>query len=148
MANAEIALNHFKSGRNCSQSVLAAFEKETGLDPDTALRFADGFGGGMGRNQSVCGAVTGGIMVLGLLFSKGEQGTHAEKDALYVRVRRFMAAFEGEYGSITCKALLNGCNLLSAEGQAQFKESGLREKCAGLVMGACSLLKEEIAGQE
>ena len=143
MTNAEIALNHFTSGRNCSQSVLAAFGKETGVDPDTALRIADGFGGGMGRNQNVCGAVTGGIMVLGLLFSKGETGTHAEKDELYVRVRRFMAAFEGEYGSVTCKTLLNGCNLMSAEGRAQFKESGLREKCADLIMGACSLLQEE-----
>jgi C_GCAxxG_C_C family probable redox protein len=148
MKNPDIARNHFNSGRNCSQSVLAAFEKETGMDPETALRIADGFGGGMARTQHVCGAVTGGIMVLGMLYSKGTNGTHAEKDNLYARVRRFMEAFKKRYGSATCSVLLDGCNLLTPEGQALFGKGGLKDRCAGFVVGACELLNDEIARRE
>ena len=50
---------------NCAQSVLIPFAEAGGLDEETAFRLAANFGGGMKR-ASVCGAVTGGLMVLGL----------------------------------------------------------------------------------
>lgn len=50
---------------NCAQGVLMAFAPAAGLEDDTAFRLAANFGGGM-RRASVCGAVTGGLMVLGL----------------------------------------------------------------------------------
>ena len=50
---------------NCTQSVVVPFAEAAGVAEETAMRFARGFGGGMKRG-SVCGAVTGGIMVLGL----------------------------------------------------------------------------------
>lgn len=58
---------------NCAQSVVVPFAAAAGVPEETALRFADGFGGGM-RRASVCGAVTGGIMALGL-FSLGDPKT-------------------------------------------------------------------------
>ena len=51
---------------NCAQSVLVAFCDETGLTPEQALRTASHFGSGM-RHGATCGALTGGLMVLGLL---------------------------------------------------------------------------------
>ena len=50
---------------NCAQSVVLPFAEECGIPEETAMRFAAGFGGGMKR-ASVCGAVTGGLMALGL----------------------------------------------------------------------------------
>jgi len=67
------ATEMFLSGYNCAQSVLWSFSDEVRLDPDTALRIACGFGAGMARRQEVCGAVTGGIMVLGLRLGRGEK---------------------------------------------------------------------------
>ncbi len=58
---------------NCAQSVVVPFAAAAGVPEETALRFADGFGGGM-RRASVCGAVTGGIMALGL-FGLGDPKT-------------------------------------------------------------------------
>ena len=145
MNKSEIARSYFMSGCNCSQSVLTAFAEETGLSPDITLRIADGFGAGMGRTQEVCGAVTGGIMVIGLLFGKGAGETHEEKGILYARIRHFMEAFGKAYGSVNCKQLLNGCDLLTLEGQATFKERNLRDTCAGFVASACEILTKEIA---
>ncbi len=61
---------------NCAQAVLLPFAGDAGIPEETAMRVADGFGGGMKR-ASVCGAVTGGIMVLGL-FGLGDPGTLRE----------------------------------------------------------------------
>ena len=61
---------------NCAQAVVVPFAGDAGISEETAMRFADGFGGGM-RRGAVCGAVTGGIMVLGL-FGLGDPGTLGE----------------------------------------------------------------------
>lgn len=50
---------------NCAQSVVIPFAKAAGVSDETARRMAANFGGGMKRG-SVCGAVTGGLMALGL----------------------------------------------------------------------------------
>ena len=50
---------------NCAQGVLAAFAEDLGIDEETAFRMGAHFGSGM-RMGSVCGAVTGALMVLGL----------------------------------------------------------------------------------
>lgn len=50
---------------NCAQSVLIPFAADAGLDDETAGRLTANFGSGMKRG-SVCGAITGGLMALGL----------------------------------------------------------------------------------
>jgi C_GCAxxG_C_C family probable redox protein len=70
----ERATQCFSEGFNCSQAVLSAFGPEMGLDCETALRVAGMFGAGMGRMGNVCGAVTGAFMVIGLKYSKTQDG--------------------------------------------------------------------------
>ena len=50
---------------NCAQATVVPFAEAAGIDEETAMRFAAGFGGGMKRG-SLCGVVTGGVMALGL----------------------------------------------------------------------------------
>ncbi len=50
---------------NCAQAVIVPFAEEVGITPEQAYRVAANFGAGM-KMGSVCGAVTGGLMVLGL----------------------------------------------------------------------------------
>lgn len=50
---------------NCAQSVFLPFAEDVGLTEEMAYKVAANFGAGMKR-ASVCGAVTGGLMVLGL----------------------------------------------------------------------------------
>ena len=67
MTHGEKAEALFYEGYNCSQSVLLAFSDVTGLEERTAAMLASSFGGGLGRLREVCGAVSGGAMVLGLV---------------------------------------------------------------------------------
>lgn len=50
---------------NCAQSVIVPFAEDAGISEELAMKLGVNFGGGMKR-ASVCGAVTGGLMVLGL----------------------------------------------------------------------------------
>lgn len=50
---------------NCAQAVLIPFAEAAGLDHETAYRLAANFASGMKRGAT-CGAITGGLMALGL----------------------------------------------------------------------------------
>ena len=62
----EKAIESFRSGLNCSQAVVTAYSEQLNYDDKLALSISCGFGGGMGRLQETCGAVTGSFMVLGI----------------------------------------------------------------------------------
>ena len=51
---------------NCAQSVLVPFAGKCGISEEQAYKTAANFGAGM-KIGSVCGAVTGALMALGLL---------------------------------------------------------------------------------
>ena len=55
----EKAVELFKSGYNCSQSVVAAFADMYGFTQEQALRMSASFGGGIGRMRQTCGAACG-----------------------------------------------------------------------------------------
>ena len=103
----DLARSRFSEGFSCSQSVLAAFAPEFGLDVDAALRVAAAFGGGMGRPGHPCGAVTGALMALGLRYGATVVDP-AAKELTYAKARDFVAtAFGGGMGRLghTCGAV-------------------------------------------
>lgn len=50
---------------NCAQAVLIPFAKEVGLEEEACYALASNFGSGM-KMGGTCGAITGGLMALGL----------------------------------------------------------------------------------
>ncbi len=55
----QYAVQLFQSGLNCAQRVLISFSEKLNFDKKLATAISLGFGGGMGRLQETCGAVTG-----------------------------------------------------------------------------------------
>lgn len=74
MDHRELAAELFLSDSNCAQAVLEAFGDVTGLEKSFAAKLASSFGGGMGRMREVCGAVSGMLMVAGLLYGYDDPG--------------------------------------------------------------------------
>ena len=60
------AVELFKQGFNCSQSVVAAYADLYGYSKEQALKMAASFGGGIGRMRQTCGAACGMFMLAGL----------------------------------------------------------------------------------
>lgn len=106
MDKKEKAVELFKSGYNCTQSVLLAFAEELDLDEKTALKIASSFGGGMGRLREVCGAFSGLLMAAGLKFGPEDPKDVQAKTAHYALVQKLAAEFKKEHGSIICRELL------------------------------------------
>jgi len=138
----QLAVDKFVEGYNCAQSVVFAFHGECGLGEDEALRISGGFGGGMGRKQEVCGAVTGGIMVLGLRRERAMRGSPVTED-LHRATREFMDAFAARHGSYLCRDLLLGIDMSSPEGYRRIMEAGLFAKvCKECVRTAAEMLEK------
>ena len=72
MTHKDQALQLFSEHFHCSQAVLAAFAPECGLSHEQALKLGACFGSGM-RKGEVCGACTGALMVLGLLYGQSDK---------------------------------------------------------------------------
>lgn len=106
MDHGRIAAEMFMRGYNCSQAVVVAFCDVTGLEPDFAARMASSFGGGMGRMREVCGAVSGMLMVAGLLYGYEAPGDDVSKKAHYARVQYLSGQFREQVGSIVCREIL------------------------------------------
>ena len=96
----------FNEGCNCSQSVLCALAPRLNIDNETAMKIAMGFGGGIARSGDICGAVTGGIMALGLAKGGGGIPTSEDKEELYVLVRKFLGEVTELHGSTVCRELI------------------------------------------
>jgi C_GCAxxG_C_C family probable redox protein len=62
MKNTDRAVALFEEGFSCSQSVLGAYSQMYDLNQRAALKVSSAFGGGMGHNDEVCGAVSGGCL--------------------------------------------------------------------------------------
>jgi len=124
----EAATEKFLSGYNCAQAILYAFGPGLGLDAERALKMATGLGAGMGRRGEVCGAVTGGILALGLKYGRGGHQDRSATEETYRKTEELMAGFERRCGSCSCRVLLEGCDLRTAEGQQHFKEHDLLHK--------------------
>ena len=137
----------FGQGCNCAQAILVPYAPELGLPADVALKVAAGFGGGVGRQGEVCGAVSGAVMVIGLRHWDGTgsriPSDAATKERVYGLVRQFSNAFRERHGSILCRELL-GCDIATAEGLSEARQHGLfKSVCPALVADAAELLERE-----
>jgi C_GCAxxG_C_C family probable redox protein len=134
----------FSIGYNCAQSVLAEYSNLLGLPNDLALKLATPFGGGMGRQGHICGAVSGALMVIGLRFGNSDHGDKSARDHTYAVTQQFLSGFSSTCGSLYCRDLL-GVDL-SQPGALERVRADDRFKriCSSYVQNAIDLVAEII----
>jgi C_GCAxxG_C_C family probable redox protein len=144
----EIAAAKFLERYNCAQSVFYAFSGDLGIDEESALKMACGFGAGMGRKEEVCGALAGGIMAIGSKYGRGLHDDRRATELTYAKTRELMDRFAEKHGSYICRTLLNGCELMTEEGQRQFKEQDLSNRvCNGCVQDVVNILEAMLSDE-
>lgn len=140
-----LAADLFLNGCNCAQAVVVAFCDLTGLDADYAKKLSCGFGGGLGRQREVCGAVSGMIMVLDLLYGYTEPGENdCHKKAYYGLVQELCSKFRNKTGSIICRELLDNPSS-DPTPSPRTAEYYATRPCTRFVMTAARILDEYIA---
>ena len=143
--HADIAKELFFKGYNCAQAVMCAFSDVTGYDIETSARMASSFGGGMGRMRQTCGAVSGAVMVLGIVKGYDDPEDYEAKKQHYALVREFADRFKEKNVSINCGELLKMASLNSQSGgqpEKRTKEYYQKRPCPNLVYDAALILDE------
>lgn len=110
----------------CEHTLMASFKFfNEDLDADV-IALAKGFGGGM-KIKSVCGALTGGVMVLSKFYH--------DADFLETAIQDYFQKFEDRYESIMC---------------LQLKDQFFNEmtKCQEVMINAAQVLDEVIKSIE
>jgi C_GCAxxG_C_C family probable redox protein len=126
----------FDNGYFCAESVLMALAEAHERNDKGLCSLMTGFCGGMGRSGGPCGALTGGIAAIGMLF--GRKDNKASQVECYTLTYNLVREFEKRFGSTTCTGVL-GCDISTSEGAEFFAKQGLEEEI-------CSRVTEESAG--
>jgi C_GCAxxG_C_C family probable redox protein len=114
--------------RNCSEALIYGANDEFLLDlPVEALRMMGPFGGGM-RIESICGAITGALAMIGILYSSDNP---IRRDRMKEIAERFLSEFKSRYGCLDCACLKD-------------KYRDERKKCEPVVRMSARLLEEII----
>jgi len=144
----------------CAQSVVAGLLDAMGIQEEGVFKAASGLADGIGlTGDGSCGALTGGCMVLGLLFGR-ERKDH--RDMMkpmrsYLLCKELHRFFVEEYGSARChdiqvKLMGRTYNLYDPQELQEAFRSGMLEHCSEVVgraaRKAAELIIEEREKQE
>lgn len=133
----DVAIARFGKPHSCAQSVFSAFAERLGMDCETAVKVASGFGGNMG-GAPVCGAVVGAFMAIGLKYG----GTTPEaRKQMPDLVQEFTNRFTAQHRSVNCRDLL-GCDPSTPEGLQTALEKNLFAGCTQVVADAARIVNE------
>jgi len=111
---AKEAVAYFGSGYNCSESMLLAFSKAMGVVCPAFPMVATAFGGGIGRLCQECGALTGGILAIGLMYGRSKANETEKRDRSYAVARAWYKEFQKRFSSVKCIEI-QGTDLLNEE---------------------------------
>lgn len=137
--HAKKAVDYYSNNFNCTQGVFTAYAVERGIDEKLALKLATNFGGGA-RKGEMCGAVSGALMVLGLLYGHSESEDLETKARSYALSEEYMDRFIRENGSVVCREIL-GYDLSKPEEREKIMEKNLfRTFCPEVIRSAVEIL--------
>lgn len=120
-----------------------SFKEYLGQEGSLIPRLATGFGGGVGRKGSLCGAFTASIMAIGMKMGRTDPKDRETVLKVYDTCQKFWDRFEKEFGSRDCYDLI-GVHLDDPEGQKRWAASGGREKCTEIVRKTAEILCEYV----
>lgn len=123
------AKNYYMQHRNCAESLLLAANDAYGLGlTEREIAMMKGFGGGMGAG-SVCGALTGAIAALGLIYPTTKK---AVENGLRADTGKLVAEFEAALSHVDCRVL-------------KPKYHGEQNRCQQTVLLGADVLEKHIA---
>ena len=125
--------DYFMEGSNCSESTLLGISEAIGIKCKFIPQIASGFGGGLGRHGEVCGAISGSVMAIGLVYGRKDTKDREAKEKIYGIVDEYLKKFKEKYGTLSCRELI-GCDMLTPEGLKKIKDEKVHVNiCAPIV---------------
>jgi C_GCAxxG_C_C family probable redox protein len=120
-----------------------SFKEYFGIQDPIIPMLASGFGGGIGRKGSLCGAFTGAVMAIGMKMGRSDPKDKETIAKIYGKCQEFWKQFEKEFGICYCYDLIN-CHLDKEEERQRWLASGGMEKCASIVEKTARMLCDSL----
>jgi C_GCAxxG_C_C family probable redox protein len=141
---------YMQLSHHCAQSSFLALKEQFGLKGEQVIKALTPMPGIAERGET-CGAVTGPLMAMGLIY--GRDLHHLDDWDTYqeslVPTGHFCELFEKEFGTTLCHKVQEGkfgrCYRLTDPGELQeFQNEGATEKCSEVVRKAVQMAAEII----
>lgn len=135
---------------NCAQTAFLSLQEEFDLGGEEILKALTPFPGIALRGET-CGAVTGGLMILGLVYGRDKENLNNWQ--AYLRslppTRKFCHRFVQEFGSTMCGQIIEAefgrsFDLADPVEAMQWFECGAVEKCGRVIKKGVELAAEII----
>jgi len=133
---------------NCAQSTFYVLSEQFGLGGDDILKALTPLPG-MAERGETCGAMTGALMAMGLVFGRDNLEDWEKYRSSLNPTNKFCKQFEKELGSTQCcliqeRAFGKSFNLMEPEDLKEFQRAGATGKCTKVVQKACRLAADII----
>jgi len=112
----KVAEEYYRRGDlYCSEAIVKAVKDSFKLDlPEDVVAMASGFPVGIGGSGCTCGAVSGGIMALGMFFGRTEPGDEKVSKTMEL-AKEIHDKFKENHKNLCCRSLTRGMELGSPE---------------------------------
>ncbi len=136
------ALELFSNGYLCSEAVLMDIAKTHNINSPLIPNIATAFGRGLANGDSVCGALSGGILALSMM--QGRQNAQESFELLYKNIAGLKESFGKEFGAHECSVLL-GFSLNDTDAKEKFMEQNCKTcKCSNYISFTINHINEMI----
>ncbi len=135
--------------KNCAQTAFAVLQEEFDLEGGAILKALTPFPGVALRGET-CGAVTGCLMAIGLVYGRDDLGDWRGYLASLPPARRFCQAFEADYGSTACGDLLESTlgqryDLANRVDALKYVAAGGKRTCGRIIARSVQIAAEILA---
>ncbi len=138
----ERAYNYEREYHGCSQCTLLTFQELLGLEDELTFKAASSLCGGLAMTGNTCGALSAGVMVLGMKYGRAniEEGLAGLLKGMRPAYK-LVKWFEDEFGTTVCHEIsgfkIDEESFKMAASNPEAMEAGLApeliEKCSQLV---------------
>jgi len=142
MNSPEKAEQKFISGYNCAQSVFSVMAAEIGFNEQVAIDISRAFGAGISYRAEMCGAVSGGLMAIGLRIGNITGDETLKKELTLKYATEFITNFKALNSSVICKEILGKDLNIPAEREALNTEGTFDKICPKIVKSSAEILAE------
>jgi C_GCAxxG_C_C family probable redox protein len=137
-----------EKSHNCAQSSFYALSEQFGLGGDDVLKALTPLPG-MAERGDTCGAMTGALMALGLIYGREDLSDWQKYRQSLEPTNRFCRQFEADLGSSKCHKIQECAfgrhyDLMQSDELKAFQKADATSRCTKVVQKACRLAADII----
>lgn len=145
-------ISNMHRSHHCAQTAFKSLSEQFGLESQDIMKALTPIPG-IGESGETCGAITGSLMALGLVYGRERLDDWETYRASLIPANTLCKRFEEHYGSTRCRDIVE-CefgkryDLMNPEDQLEFQAAGATEKCSKVVRTAVLIAAELILEKE